>query len=233
MEWPSDGLAAFFLVCFFVGLLFTVASFFLGLGHEAGDFGHADGHGDGLHFDHGHFHLGGGHAAPAETTAPDTHTHGGEHGTVQAHSGPSPFSVSTVMAFLTWFGGVGFILRTYYEAWFLTALLVAVLAGLIGAALVFTFLARVLYASQRIMKPSDYRLPGTIARVTSAIRPEGTGEIVYSKGDTRQVSGARSVDGRPIPRDTEVVIMRYERGLAYVQPWEDLLREQQGAEESR
>ncbi len=239
MEWPGDGLAAFFLVCFFIGLLFTVASFFLGFGHGA-DGVHAGGgdHHGHLSIDHPHLHGGGHHVhldgshtgagsgdvhgpagGPAESAAPRAPA------TAHADGGPSPLNLSTIMAFLTWFGGVGFMLRTYYGAWFLVALAVAGVAGFAGAAIVFAFLSRVLFASQSILNPEDYRLPGTLARVTSTIRPGGTGEIVYTKGETRQVSGARSLDGGAIARDTEVVIMRYEGGLAYVQPWEELFRD--------
>lgn len=234
MDWPSDGLAAFFLVCFFVGLLFTVASFFLGFGHGAdGVHAAADGHHGHLHLEHvplqaghhghldaGHAHAGAAPAAPGHAPAEaQTQANPVRH----AGDGPAPVNLSTIMAFLTWFGGVGFMLRTYYGALFFPALAAAGLAGLVGAALVFGFLSRVLFASQHILNPADYRLPGTLARVTSTIRPGGTGEIVYTKGETRQVAGARSVDGRGIGRDREVVIMRYEQGLAYVQPWDELV----------
>lgn len=235
MDWPSDGLAAFFLVCFFVGLLFTVASFFLGLGHGAdGVHAAADGHYGHLHLEHVHLHAGhhghldAGHPHTGAAPAAHGHANGGAQTQAgparQAGDGPSPVNLSTIMAFLTWFGGVGFMLRTYYGTLFFPALAAAGLAGLVGAALVFGFLSRVLFASQHILNPADYRLPGTLARVTSTIRPGGTGEIVYTKGETRQVAGARSVDGRGIGRDREVVIMRYEHGLAYVQPWDELIQ---------
>jgi hypothetical protein len=71
----------------------------------------------------------------------------------------------------------------------------------------------------------DYYLPGTIARVLSPIRARGTGEIMYVKGGTRQVAAARSIDGEPIARGTEVVIVRYELGIAYVHPWDDTERQ--------
>jgi membrane protein implicated in regulation of membrane protease activity len=225
MDWPNDGVAAFFLVCFFIGLLFTVGSFFLGLGHgavgaHAGDVGAIDA--PDAHF--------GGHAA---AEAPGGHAAGGAAHTSSAvkaqlsHGSPSYFNLSTAMAFLTWFGGAGYILRIYYGAWLPLALALALLAGVAGAAVVFAFLSRVLYASQSILDPKDYYLPGTLARVSSPIRAGGTGEVVYTKGDTRHVAGARSLDGREIGRGVEVVIMRYERGLAYVQRWDDLMREEE------
>jgi transcriptional regulator with XRE-family HTH domain len=38
----------------------------------------------------------------------------------------------------------------------------------------------------------------------------------------RRAASARSEDGRPIDRGVEVVVTRYERGIAYVRPWEEL-----------
>jgi hypothetical protein len=68
------------------------------------------------------------------------------------------------------------------------------------------------------MNAEEYALPGTPARVVSGIGPGGTGEIMYTKGGTRAVAGARSEDGSPLPKGTEVRVVRYERGLAYVVP---------------
>jgi membrane protein implicated in regulation of membrane protease activity len=238
VEWPNDGLAFFFLLCFFIGLLFTVASFFLGLGHGV------DGAGvetDGLHVDTpvhlnggGHGDAGGAHAGGttgAEGAAAHADATSAKAQAARSHGSPSPINLSTIMAFLTWFGGAGYILRAYYDAWPVAALAAGIVAGLAGAVLVFSFLSKVLYASQSVLDPRDYHLPGTLARVTSPIRTGGTGEIMYTKGETRQVTGARSVDGQPIAHGAEVVIMRYERGLAYVQRWDDLMREEEASDE--
>jgi hypothetical protein len=62
---------------------------------------------------------------------------------------------------------------------------------------------------------------GVLGRVTSSIRAGGTGEIVYSQEGTRRVAGARSEQGAAIPKGAEVLVMRYEKGIAYVQPWQD------------
>src|SRR4029079_12295009 len=52
------------------------------------------------------------------------------------------------------------------------------------------------------------------------IRANGTGEVVFTIGGTRHVSAARSDDGDDIAKGTEVVIIREERGIAYVSTWE-------------
>lgn len=252
MGWPSDPFATIFLICFFVGLIYTVAALLLGLGHEAGaghhnaptgmaggHAHHGGGHGLGGHDSGGHSvgghgagghgvsgHNAGGHGAGGQAGhgSAEAVARGSESGSMHNKSGPSPFNLTTAMAFLTWFGGAGYILRTSLGLWALVALVGAVLAGTIGAGLVFLFLSRILYASQRILDPRDFHLPGTLARVTIPIRPGGTGEIVYTKDGTRQVAGARASNEQTIERGTEVVIMRYERGLAYVERWTDLMQ---------
>ena len=72
------------------------------------------------------------------------------------------------------------------------------------------------------MKESDYRIIGMLATVNSPIRKGRTGEIVYSHGGARKVSGARSEDGAEIDRGEEVVVIRYEKGIAYVRRWTEI-----------
>jgi hypothetical protein len=75
------------------------------------------------------------------------------------------------------------------------------------------------------MDSAEFRLPGTPARVVSPIREGGVGEIVYSKGGVRFTSGARAEDGQPIERGTSVVIIRTDRGIAYVEDVDKLLHQ--------
>src|SRR5207237_4681413 len=102
----------------------------------------------------------------------------------------------------------------------------AFVSGLAGAGIMFVMLARLLWPMMsKPLNRADYYLPGTPARVVSPIRAGGVGEIVYTKSGTRFTAGARSVDEQPIARGTEVVILRYERGLAYIRPVADMLAE--------
>jgi hypothetical protein len=66
---------------------------------------------------------------------------------------------------------------------------------------------------------------GVLGRLSIPIRFGGTGELIYSQEGTRRVAGARSEDGVAIPKGAEVLVTRYERGIAYVRPWEDPLGE--------
>jgi hypothetical protein len=86
---------------------------------------------------------------------------------------------------------------------------------------VFWFLAKVLLKREAALNPIDYDMVGVLGRLTISIRPGGTGEMVYSQEGTRRVTGARSEDGVAIPRGAEVMVTRYEKGIAYVRLWED------------
>jgi membrane protein implicated in regulation of membrane protease activity len=179
-------------------LLFTVATFLLGSFGSTG--GHAGAHG-----------LTGGPTASHGAT----HAHG--QSSVANHL--SPFSLSTLSAFLTWFGAGGYLLSRYSPLATLAITLTAAILGVIGGSLFFTVIARYIVPRLTVMDPEDFRVQGAVARVTSTINAGGIGEIVYTLGGTRHADGARSESGRPIERGTQVVILRMEKGIARVEPW--------------
>jgi len=184
----------FYFFCFSVGFLCSLVSFLAGATH--------------LHLPHGmHGHAG--HAAPGHAT----------HGKA---SSQSPINFGTVAAFLAWFGGVGYLLSRYSNIWALLALALALLSGLAGAAAVFWFLFKVLLKHDRDLDPADYEMVGVLGRLSSTVHEDGTGEMIFSQEGVRRAASARSEDGRPIAKGVEVVVTRYERGIAYVRPWDEL-----------
>jgi membrane protein implicated in regulation of membrane protease activity len=149
------------------------------------------------------------------------HGHGFHHG----HAGGgwhSAFNFGSMAAFLTWFGGVGYLVSNYSGLFFWAAFFVSIAGGLVGGAIVFLFLSKVLLANERPLDPMDYEMVGVYGRLTSPIREGGTGEISFSQEGVRRGSAARSDDGSPIHKDTDVIVMRYENGIAYVRRWDDL-----------
>lgn len=183
---------AFYLVCFLIGFVFSMLSVLGGGSH--------------LHVPHLHVHTAG---------------HGGP-GHAGAHGGMSPFNVSTISAFLAWFGGVGYLLTRYSSIWALLALALAFVAGIVGAAIVFWFLVKVMLKHDRTLDPSDYDMIGVLGTVSSPVRNGGTGELIFLRDGARCSAAARSESGTPIARDTEVIVTRFERGIAYVRPWEEM-----------
>jgi hypothetical protein len=65
-----------------------------------------------------------------------------------------------------------------------------------------------------------------LGRLSIPIRESGTGELIYSQAGTRRVCGARTENGSAIVKGTEVVVTRYERGIAYVRPWSEMAGEE-------
>ena len=203
MVWPADTLAGVYLFLFAFGLIFSAVSLLLGVADNVVDVD-----------------------LPGGDDVEQAATHGQAPGGVISQFGPpSPLNLSTAMIFLTWFGAAGYILRAYYGAVAALSLLVALPTGLLGAWLVYLFLARVLWRGQTQLDPANYVLVGTPARVSSPIRAGGAGEVVYTLDGKRRVDGARSVDGAAVPVGTAVVIARYERGLTYVEPWAGAMEE--------
>jgi membrane protein implicated in regulation of membrane protease activity len=199
MTWET-----FYLICFVVGFAMSAVSFLMGFFHLPHLHGHLH------HFGHG-FHA---HVA-----------HGGGGAVSPNDFQVSPLNFASLMIFLAWFGGTGYLLMHYSIAWGLLSVVMSVVVGLAGAAIVFWFLARVLTHPEENLDAADYVMIGTLGRLTIGIREGGTGEIVYTQGGTRKSAGARSEDGRAIEKGTEVVITRYEKGIAYVQRWEELAGE--------
>lgn len=145
------------------------------------------------------------------------HSHGGKAG----QSGW--FNSSTITAFLAWFGGTGYLLTRYSDIWVLLGLGIATLSGIGGAAMVFWFLFRFLLASERNLDPADYNMIGVLGRVSAVVRAGGTGEMIFSRDGGRCCVAIRGDDkSMAIPKNTEAVIVRYEKGIAYVRPWDEL-----------
>ncbi|MGH9688328.1 MAG: hypothetical protein ACRD5K_14685 [Candidatus Acidiferrales bacterium] len=210
----------FYMICFVVGLAFSLLSLLSSFG--------------GLHLPaRWHLpHVSGGHPGVHAVHAPihgpaTTFSH---HVTVSHHGGAggtqvSFFNFASIMAFLAWFGGTGYLLTRYTSLIAAAALGLASTSGLAAAGIVFLFLAKVLLAHETQLDPSDFDLIGVLGKLNVAIRPGGTGEIVFSQAGTRRVAGARGEDGKAIEKGTEVVITRYERGIAYVRSWEEMAGE--------
>jgi membrane protein implicated in regulation of membrane protease activity len=182
----------FYLICFLIGLGLSLFSWLAGSLH--------------FHLPHFHIHFGGHHAA-----------HGGGHG-----HGPAVINIGTVAAFLAWFGGTGYLLRQYYAVGFLIALGISLVSGFAGAAILFWFLAKFLVRDGEELDPADYDMIGVLGKVSSTIRASGTGEMMFSQMGARRSAPARSEGGLEISKGAEVVVTRYERGIAYVRPWEEL-----------
>ena len=183
MTWES-----FYLVCFLIGLLLAAVSLLGGLGHIGG-----------------HVHLPHVPHVPAAGHLPHVPQAHGAQG-----SGTVPWwNAFSIMIFLCWFGAAGYLLTRHGSFVAGVVLVLATLCGLAGGAIVFLFLARVMLPHERELTADETAVVGAVGRLSSAIRPAGTGEIVYEQMGARRSSPARSDDGQPIQKQEEVFVVRY------------------------
>lgn len=190
-----------FFLCFAVGTLWALATFLLGS----------------LHLGHGHAGHGHGHGG---------HAHGVKGHSFKAHAHPRwacMINPSVIAVFLAWFGGVGYLLTRHTGLMLWVDAGISVNAGLFGAWILASFL-HFLQSREQPLDPADYDPVGVLGQVSMPIRSAGVGEILYVNEGTRRCLPARSEDGAPIERGQEVVVMRYDHGIAYVRTWEAMTR---------
>jgi hypothetical protein len=215
----------FYLICFAVGFCFSFFSFVFG----GARFGR-------LHLPHFHGHAGMHMPVPHAPAAAGT-----PHAPMAAQnvmgskvagaaktahgSGVSPFNPPSLAAFLAWFGGTGYLLTRFSSVWVGLGLTASVISGVVGGGIIFVFLSRVLISEDENMTLADYEMVGVLGKLSVPIREGGTGELVYSQMGTRRVCGARSEDGAAIAKGAEVVVTRYEKGIAYVRLWSEMAGE--------
>jgi membrane protein implicated in regulation of membrane protease activity len=193
-----------YLVCFGVGTLWSVVSLLLG----------------GMHLGHAH----GGHA----------HTpHGHAHGHAQQPGWASWIGTlltpGCIAIFLAWFGAIGYLLTRHSALGNFADLAIAILVGLTGAVLLGMFL-RWLQSHEKPLEATDTDVVGMLGRVSSTIRPDGVGEVIYVRDGSRRSTPARGEDGQEIQREEEVVVTRYEKGIAYVRTWAALTQPEADSE---
>jgi membrane protein implicated in regulation of membrane protease activity len=195
----------FYLFCFIVGFALSVLSFFAGAAHIHLPFKmhlpfHAGQHGG----------IGGG-------------VRGGFRGGAQGGMHISWLNASSAMAFLAWFGGIGYLLTRHAHLVAMASLAISTVAGLLAGTAVFKFMVKLMH-SDPPLQSEDYRVEGSVGMLSMPIRENGTGEIIFSLGGARRCAGARCEDGTPLAKGVEVVIERYEKGIAYVKRWDDFTK---------
>src|SRR2546430_17136938 len=138
----------FYLLCFLVGFSLSVLSFLAGAVH--------------IHLPvkwHLPFHLG--------------HHWGGSHGAMRgslkggAHI--SWFNASTIMAFLAWFGGTGFLLTRHSHLLAVVSLGISVIAGLFAGWVVFKFMVKLMQTNDAPMSAEDHRVEGALGTISMRI----------------------------------------------------------------
>jgi len=190
-----------YLICFGVGLLFTLVS--ATAGHAFG------GHGDIGHDAPGHFGHGG-HG--------DAHVHGhAEGGAASNMPGFSPLSPTTMASFVTAFGGFGMIFTQFESTrkWWISGPL-ALTGGLVVAMGVFWLFNLIFRKTQGSSEGRVADLVGQSATVITPIAADGVGEIAYVQLGSRYSAPARSEGGATFTNGATVKITRVVGAQFYV-----------------
>jgi membrane protein implicated in regulation of membrane protease activity len=198
-----DTLFLVYLVCFGVGLLFTIVSAFMADvfgGHEiGGDTGGSDGAG-------GDAHAGAGGHSEAGFGSHDM-------------PGFAPLSPATIASFVTAFGGIGMILtKVNATSSVVISAPLAAVGGLTVAACVLWLFRTVFRHTQGSSESRVADLIGASATVITPIALNGVGEIAYVDGGSRYTAPARSEGGLSVGNGQTVRITRIVGTTYYVAP---------------
>ncbi|HOC58006.1 MAG TPA: NfeD family protein [Verrucomicrobiota bacterium] len=178
-------------VCFGVGLLFAIVSAFLG-------------------------HLFGGHDMDTDVGT-GGHAEAGFQDT--GMPGLSPFSPTTITAFITAFGGLGMIfsrIKATESPWISAPL--ALLGALAIAAGVVWLFGTVFHKVDASSESRVATLAGMTATVITPIPANGVGEIAYVQAGSRYTAPARDEQGTPVSSGQTVRIVRIVGTQFYVTP---------------
>jgi len=179
-----------YIICFGVGLVFTVVSAVMADvfgGHEVGGHNGAGGH------------------AEAGFDSNDM-------------PGFSPLSPTTISSFVTAFGGIGMVLskiNATQSPWLNLPL--SLIGAFIIAALVFLLFSTIFRRTQGSSEAKVGKLAGTVATIITPIPANGVGEIAYVNGGSRYTAPARSVSGGEINNGRAVRISRIIGAQFYVE----------------
>lgn len=197
-DWIGTG----YLIAFFIGIVFSAVTVFLGglleFGHGGIDAA------VGGSFDVSHDFAGG-------------EGHGGGFGSDPGHSlGVSPYSPMMVALFLTCFGGIGYLLHKLAHASIQVSLPISAVSGFVIAFGIFSGFAHLARSIQASSEPARVRLHGVQAEVITPIPAGGVGQIAYIASGARFNAPAQSEDGAAVAANEIVRIVRYIGGTAIV-----------------
>jgi len=201
-----------YLACLLGGALATAVFTLLGAGGRGG--AHHPSAGHGLHLPHAH---GTGHTGTVSPAHPAKIGRGvalrsSGWGKTVAGWTLSWFSPLTLAAAALWFGALGLLTEGPFGA---AALAPAIAGAGVGAFTIRCVMGALVRAGT---PPLALGADGALATVNATIRPEATGEVIYTlEGLTRSMP-ARCLDGGILHRGTSVAIVRQEKGVAWVAP---------------
>ncbi|MCG8400551.1 MAG: hypothetical protein MJA84_03035 [Firmicutes bacterium] len=175
-----------FQLCFWVGVLFTIASFVLG------------------------------QLLDLKKLDADFDTDSGIAGGGKGDTIISPFKPVLIAAFITVFGGVGIIGLEYLGYAALITLVMAFSSAFLISFLMYRLLIVPLYKAQSTSAVSQKELIGLPAVVQLDIRSNSFGRITYNVNDSTYSAPAKSMDSEEILKGNKVAIVDIDKNVFLV-----------------
>jgi hypothetical protein len=138
----------------------------------------------------------------------------------------------TIALFLLGFGFFGYVLNAS-NAFALPFLFIfASIGGLAVATILIIMLNRIFGNATGMTVQDVSDRTGLLGKVNMTIPQKGIGEIIYtSPGGMRKCVPARSIDGRRLEREQEVVVINYNGGVAEVDTWDHFINQEDSISE--
>lgn len=127
----------------------------------------------------------------------------------------SPLKPIVIVAFVTVFGGSGIILtRTGLTA--LLSLIIALFLGFLMAFIIYKYIVIPLYRAQNTSAASQKELIGQCAKMKLGTKGDSFGRISYVVNGNIYTAPAKSIDGKEINEDENVIIVDIQNNIFYV-----------------
>lgn len=133
----------------------------------------------------------------------------------QIGEGRSGFGTTTVLAFLTLFGGGGLVASVSFNAGPVVSTLVGLVSGVVAAALMMRFMV-LMYRQQASSHLTENDFLNVVGQISGAIPENGVGRVTLTvKGQIVRLS-ARTDDNSSLKEGSSVVVIRKEGTVAIV-----------------
>jgi hypothetical protein len=127
----------------------------------------------------------------------------------------SPLKPIVIVAFVTVFGGIGTIMMKIGLG-AIIALAISIPAGLFMAFVIYRFIVVPLYKAQNTSSASQQELIGHKAKMKLGTKEDKFGTITYAINGNSYSSPAKSVDGKEIHTNEDVVIIDIKKNVFFV-----------------
>ncbi|MGG0655236.1 hypothetical protein ABE048_01660 [Rummeliibacillus pycnus] len=132
------------------------------------------------------------------------------------------FNPTVILAFLTFFTALGFIIETFTS---LSSILIGIISGVISFILdilLYYFILIPLKSAEVSMAYTEESLGGQVGKVIVPIPIDGFGEVVVETVNGIISKRATSYDNVEIPYDSKVLIIEVTKGTLYVREYDPI-----------